>query len=117
MQKETIYKGATRPALLFGRVPLLPGVFLGIFDIVATMLVFIFSSLLLACVPSLIVFPVLAWLTVITKRDDQALRQMRMVAFLNLRNPNQKIWGVRSYSPIDYSEKARLLPLLGGNDY
>ncbi len=117
MQKETIYKGATRPALLFGRVPLLPGVFLGIFDIVATMLVFIFGSLLLACIPSLIVFPVLAWLTVITKRDDQALRQMRMVAFLNLRNPNRKVWGVRSYSPVDYSEKARLLPLLGGNDY
>jgi type IV secretion system protein VirB3 len=101
MQGETIYKGATRPAMKLG-VPLVPLVLL----VGTGMLLIMWGGTLvswwiaLGVVVALV--PALLWMRFITARDDQRFRQMFVALKLRLPNRNARFWKARSYSPTAY---------------
>jgi type IV secretion system protein VirB3 len=101
MHGETIYKGATRPAMKLG-IPLVPLVVL----LGSAMLIVMWGGTLLSwwvalgvglsCVPALL------WMRVVTAQDDQRFRQMFVAARLRLHDHNRRFWQARSYSPTLY---------------
>ena len=101
MQRETIYKGATRPAMKFG-VPLVP--------LVATfgtgMLLIVWAGLLISWWIALLVLlamgPALLWMRLVTAKDDQRHRQIFLCLKLRLRDRNHGFWCARSYAPTLY---------------
>lgn len=101
IQREPIYKGATRPAMTLG-VPLTPLVLL----FGASLLVMVWGGLLLSgwialCVP-LVTAPVWLWMRFVTAQDDQRFRQVFVALKLRLRDRNHRIWCARSYTPNVY---------------
>lgn len=101
MQRETIYKGATRPAMKFG-VPIVP--------LVATlgtaMLLIVWCGLLLswwvALAVLVAVIPMLVWMRMVTAKDDQRHRQVLLALKLRLHDHNRAFWRARSYAPTLY---------------
>lgn len=101
MLDEAIYKGATRPAMKFG-IPLVPlVVVLG-----SAMLVCFwagpFVSWWIAPAAALLVAPLLLWMRLVTRQDDQRLRQMVLARRLAWRDRNRSFWRSRSYAPYLY---------------
>jgi type IV secretion system protein VirB3 len=101
VQREAIYKGATRPAMKFG-VPLVPLV--ALFG--TGMLLVLWGGLLIswwiaAGVVGVIV-PALAWMRFVTAKDDQRFLQVFLVLKLRLHDRNRSFWHARSYSPTIY---------------
>jgi type IV secretion system protein VirB3 len=101
VKAETIYKGATRPAMKLG-VPLVPLVVLAC----AAMLLVLWGGLLVswwvAAGVVVAVAPVLAWMRLVTARDDQRLRQMFVALKLRANDHNRQLWQSRSYAPSIY---------------
>ena len=101
MQSEAIYKGATRPAMKLG-IPLVPLVVL----FGSGMLLIIWGGLLLnwwvALGVLLSVLPMLAWMRLVTAKDDQRFRQMFIAMKLRLHDRNRRFWHARSYAPTQY---------------
>lgn len=99
--REAIYKGATRPAIVLG-VPLLPAlVVAGAGSVVGAWGAFLVSGWMLAAA-ALVVLPLLAWMRLVTRRDDQRVRQHLTRLQLALRNTNRRTWRCRSYAPIGF---------------
>lgn len=98
---ESIFKGATRPAMKLG-IPLVPLVVL----FGTGMLLVMWGGTLLSgwvAVAVLLAFgPALAWMRWVTARDDQRFRQMVVAAKLRLHDRNRDLWQARSYSPTRY---------------
>ena len=98
---ETIYKGATRPAMKFG-IPLVPLVVL----FGSGMLLVMWGGALLSwwmTVGVVIAFvPALGWMRFVTKKDDQRFRQMFVAARLRMHDRNRGFWQARSYAPHPY---------------
>jgi type IV secretion system protein VirB3 len=101
MEREAIYKGATRPAMMMG-VPLVPLVVLfGTGALVAMWAGALFSWwLALAVVP--VIGPPLLWMRLVTAKDDQRFRQAFLAWKLRLRDRNRRFWHARSYAPTVY---------------
>lgn len=101
MQAETIYKGATRPAMKLG-IPLVPLVVL----FGTGLLLILWGGLLVswwfAVAVLATVVPALAWMRWVTHQDDQRFRQMWVAFKLWLPDRNREFWGARSYSPTLY---------------
>ena len=99
--QETIYKGATRPAMKFG-IPLVPLVVL----LGSGMLVTLWGGLLLTWWVAVAVLaatiPALAWMRFVTHQDDQRFRQIFVAAKLWLHDRNWHFWQARSYAPTLY---------------
>jgi type IV secretion system protein VirB3 len=107
---ERIFKGATRPALLLG-VPLVPAIILAFGGVILAANLWLagmfFKAAWLkwsALVPPLIVVPVLLWMRMATRKDDQRVRQLLIAARLSWWCGTRSLWKCRSYSPIDYRE-------------
>ena len=101
VQREAIYKGATRPAMKFG-VPLVPLV--ALFG--SGMLIVLWGGLLVswwiaAGVIGAIV-PALAWMRFVTAKDDQRFHQVFLGLKLRLFDRNRGFWKASSYSPTVY---------------
>jgi type IV secretion system protein VirB3 len=101
LAREAIYKGATRPAMKFG-IPLVPLVTL--FGL--AMLLILWGGMLVswwtaAAVLALCV-PALAWMRIVTARDEQRFRQMLISLKLRRRDRNHAFWQARSYAPTLY---------------
>jgi type IV secretion system protein VirB3 len=98
MHVETIYKGATRPAMKLG-IPLVPLVVL----FGAGMLLVMWGGILLSWWVALSVVaaivPALLWMRFVTAKDDQRFRQMFLALKLRLHDRNRRFWRARSYSP------------------
>ena len=98
MQAETIYKGATRPAMKLG-IPLVPLVVL----FGSGMLLMMWGGILVSWWITLGVLmsfvPALFWMRWVTSRDDQRFRQVFIVLKLRLHDRNRRFWSARSYSP------------------
>lgn len=96
--REPIYKGATRPAMRFG-IPLAPLVVL----IGSGALLMLWGGVLLSgwiAVGVLVCFvPALAWMNLVTRRDDQRFRQIFVGWKLRLHDRNRHLWRSRSYTP------------------
>ena len=97
--QEAIYKGATRPPLLFG-VPLVPAVLVAGIGILLVAYLLIFSrSLLLAAAASVPVAAVWVSMMLVTRKDDQRLMQALLRFRLRQQRPSLRIWGALSYAP------------------
>jgi type IV secretion system protein VirB3 len=98
MQAESIYKGATRPAMKFG-IPLVPLVVL--FGV--GMLLIMWGGALLSWWIALAVVaafvPALAWMRFVTAQDDQRFRQLFVAMKLRQHDRNRRLWNARSYTP------------------
>ena len=100
--REAIYKGATRPAIVLG-VPLLPALVLtGAGSVIGAWGALLVSGWALVA-SALVVLPVLAWMRMVTRSDDQRVRQHVKRLQLTLRNLNRRTWKCRSYSPIRFT--------------
>jgi type IV secretion system protein VirB3 len=101
MFAETIYKGATRPAMKLG-VPLVPLVVL----VGTGMLLIVWGGALLSwwIAPGVVMLlvPTLGWMRWVTARDDQRLHQMVIACKLRLNDRNHRLWRARSYAPTVY---------------
>lgn len=95
---ETIYKGATRPAMKLG-IPLVPLVVL----VGCALLLIVWGGTLLswwfALGVGLSCMPILLWMRWVTHQDDQRFRQMFIATKLRLQDRNRRLWRTRSYSP------------------
>ncbi|MBV8503284.1 MAG: VirB3 family type IV secretion system protein [Paucibacter sp.] len=101
MQSETIFKGATRPAMKFG-IPLVPLVVL----FGAGVLLIVWSGTLLSWwitlgIASSIV-PALLWMRIVTAKDDQRFLQIFIALKLHRHDRNHSLWRARSYAPTLY---------------
>ncbi len=99
-QQDVIYKGCTRPPLLWG-VPLLPlvmilmpGMLVGIVGLAY------FLPMSLAAL--LVSVSAWAWMRAVTKKDDQRLLQIFLRLRLRSRQKNSGFWGCAAYAPIVY---------------
>lgn len=101
MQRETVYKGATRPAMKLG-IPLAPLVLL----FGSGMLLIVWGGLLVSwwTAPGvlLVLCPALLWMRVVTAQDDQRCRQIVLALKLRLHDHNHRFWRSRSYAPTQY---------------
>jgi type IV secretion system protein VirB3 len=95
---ETIYKGATRPAMKLG-IPLVPLVILFGTGMLLIMWGGILLSWWVALAVLLAVLPALGWMRYVTSKDDQRFRQMFVAAKLRLHDRNRRFWNARSYAP------------------
>jgi type IV secretion system protein VirB3 len=99
--REAIYKGATRPAMKFG-IPLVPLVTL----LGAAMLLVVWGGFLIswwtAAAVVVICIPMLGWMRVVTRRDEQRFRQMLLALKLRRHDHNHAFWQARSYAPALY---------------
>lgn len=97
-QADPIFKGCTRPAMLWG-IPLMPCVGTFLFFILLTVW---FSWLFLIPLPA-----VLFGMRKVVRTDDQAFRlhglrlQFRLIHF----NRNGRFWKASAYSPIPFAKR------------
>ena len=98
MQAEAIYKGATRPAMKMG-IPLVPLVVLFGTGMLLILWVGALVTWWAAPVVLMAIGPALAWMRVVTRKDDQRFRQMFVAAKLRIHDRNRRFWRSRSYAP------------------
>jgi len=101
MQRELIYKGATRPAMKLG-IPLTPLVVMIGTGMVLIMWSGVLLSWWLALCVALAIVPALVWMRLTTAQDDQRLRQLLLDLKLRLHDRNHCFWHARSYAPTLY---------------
>jgi len=101
ISQEAIYKGATRPPTVFG-VPLVPFLLVAASGFLLAMYLMVYASGAWAGIVAGLVLPLYFWMRLVTKKDDQRLRQVLLSAKLALICPNRRFWMCRSYSPLVY---------------
>jgi type IV secretion system protein VirB3 len=101
MQAETIYKGATRPAMKLG-IPLVPLVVMFGTGMLAIIWCGILVSWWLSAAIAAAIAPTLFWMRFVTAKDDQRFNQMFVALKLRLYDRNHRLWRARSYSPTVY---------------
>ena len=100
LQQDVIYKGCTRPPLLWG-VPLMPLVMIlmpGMLVGIVGLAYFLPLSLLALLVST----SAWVWMRAVTKKDDQRLLQIFLRLRLRSRQKNTRHWGCAAYAPIVY---------------
>lgn len=102
--KDPVFKGCTRPAMLWG-VPLVAFLLVG-----GAMLIPAIWALLIhppiGVVMLFLIIPVFITMRVVTKRDDQRLHQWALRGRLALTQRNRRFWGVHAYAPIRFKRRA-----------
>jgi type IV secretion system protein VirB3 len=102
--KDPVFKGCTRPAMLWG-VPLVSALMVG-----GGMLIPAIWALL-ASPPVgvgilLLMIPVFVAMRVITRNDDQRLAQLALRLRMSLRQRNRRFWGAHAYVPVRLKRRA-----------
>jgi type IV secretion system protein VirB3 len=97
--REPIYKGATRPALLFG-VPLVPAVLVGGLGCLLVAYALAFSGNPFIALAVLVPVVVL-WIAmlVVTRKDDQRLMQHLLRIRMRQSSLSRSVWRAISYAP------------------
>jgi len=98
---EPIYKGATRPPTIFG-VPLIAFLVVAGIGFLAGMYLLVYASGAWAGLIAGLVLPLFLWMRLVTKKDDQRLRQVMLAAKLAVGCANRHFWTCRSYSALVY---------------
>ena len=99
IRKDPIFKGCTRPAMLFG-IPVVP--FAVVVGIVVLLAVWI--SLLLV----ILLVPIIFVMRMVTKSDDQQFRLSGLKLYCRLlpnTNKNHTFWKASAYSPICFKQR------------
>ena len=103
--RDPVFKGCTRPAMLFG-VPM-PWMVLsgGAMMIAAPYLLYFVHPL--GMVFELLLFaPLYLWMREATRRDDQRLHQLTLRAWMRLRQwRSRQFWSAVSYAPLTFKRR------------
>jgi len=100
LQQDAIYKGCTRPPLMWG-VPLMPLVMMLMPGLLVGMLglAYFLPASLVAMFVSVSAW---VWMRSVTKKDDQRLLQFFLRLRLRSRQKNTAYWGCAAYTPAAY---------------
>lgn len=103
MLKDPVFKGCTRPAMLWG-VPLVAFLLVG-----GAMLIPAIWALLvrppIGVALLFLMIPVFVSMRVVTKRDDQRLHQLALRWRLVLTQRNRGFWNAHAYAPIRFKRR------------
>ncbi|MBC8746037.1 type IV secretion system protein VirB3 [Paraburkholderia sp. WC7.3g] len=102
--KDPVFKGCTRPAMIFG-VPLVPFLMIGGGMLIPAIWALLASPLLGVGLLFLMI-PVFVAMRFITRRDDQRLAQYALRLRMVLRQGNRRSWGVHAYVPVRLKRRA-----------
>ncbi|MDP9902414.1 type IV secretion system protein VirB3 [Variovorax ginsengisoli] len=102
--RDRIFKGATRPAMMWG-VPIIPFILVaGAYILVAVWTLIFFGLVASLSVAVMAVFTVFV-LRFITSQDDQRLNQMLLYIKSRPFRRNKAFWGAHSMSPTVYKRR------------
>ncbi|KVK76026.1 conjugal transfer protein TraD [Burkholderia diffusa] len=96
--KDPVFKGCTRPAMLWG-VPLVSFLMIGGGMLIPAIWALLASPPLGVAI-LLLMIPVFVVMRVITRHDDQRLAQRAQRVRMALRQRNRRFWGVHAYVPV-----------------
>ncbi|ACD20811.1 type IV secretory pathway VirB3 family protein [Paraburkholderia phytofirmans PsJN] len=96
--RDPVFKGCTRPAMLWG-VPLVPFLMVGGGMLIPAIWALLASPPLGVGLLFLMI-PVFVAMRVITRRDDQRLAQYALRLRMVLRQGNRRFWGMHAYTPV-----------------
>lgn len=96
--KDPVFKGCTRPAMLWG-VPLVPFLVIGGGTLIPAIWALLASPPFGVAILFLMI-PAFVAMRVITRHDDQRLAQYALRVRMALRQGNRRFWGVHAYVPV-----------------
>ena len=102
--KDPIFKGCTRPAMLWG-VPLVAFLLVGGGMLIPAIWALLASPPLGVAILFLMI-PVFVAMRVITRHDDQRLAQYMLRLRMVLRQGNRRFWGGHAYVPVRLKRRA-----------
>lgn len=102
--KDPVFKGCTRPAMLWG-VPLVPFLVIGGGMLLPAIWALLVSPPFGVAILFLMI-PVFVAMRVITRHDDQRLAQYALRVRMALRQGNRRFWGVHAYVPVLLKRRA-----------
>ena len=102
---DPIFRGCTRPAMLFG-VPMLPFLLVtGVAILLAGWSFYLLSAYVTLFITAIYV-PIYFWMRAITKVDDQRLKQVLMRWHIRGKQiQNHQKWGAISFSPLKLKKR------------
>ena len=96
--RDPVFKGCTRPAMLWG-VPLVPFLMVGGGMLIPAIWALLASPPLGVGLVFLMI-PVFVAMRVVTRRDDQRLPQYALRLRMVIRQGNRRFWGSHAYGPV-----------------
>lgn len=102
--KDPVFKGCTRPAMLWG-VPLVPALITGGGMLIPAIWALLASPPLGAAILFSMI-PVFVAMRVITRHDDQRLAEYALRIRMRLRQGNYRFWGAHAYAPVRLKRRA-----------
>jgi len=102
--KDPVFKGCTRPAMLWG-VPLVPFLAIGGGMLIPAIWALLVTPPLGVAILFLMI-PVFVAMRVMTRHDDQRLAQYALRVRMKLRQGNRRFWGVHTYVPVLLKRRA-----------
>ncbi|MBN3846111.1 conjugal transfer protein TraD [Paraburkholderia sp. Ac-20342] len=102
--KDPVFKGATRPAMIWG-VPLVAFLMVGGGMLIPAIWALLASPPLGVTILFLTI-PVFVVMRVITRHDDQRLAQYLLRLRMVLRQGNRRFWGGHAYVPVRLKRRA-----------
>ncbi|ABO58716.1 VirB3 family type IV secretion system protein [Burkholderia vietnamiensis] len=102
--KDPVFKGCTRPAMLWG-VPLVPLLMIGGSMLIPAIWALLASPALGVGI-LLLMIPVFVAMRMTTRHDDQRLAQHARRARMALRQGNRRFWGAHAYVPVRLKRRA-----------
>jgi type IV secretion system protein VirB3 len=102
--KDPVFKGATRPAMIWG-VPLVAFLMIGGGMLIPAIWALLASPPLGVAILFLMI-PVFVVMRVITRHDDQCLAQYLLRLRMVLRQGNRRFWGGHAYVPVRLKRRA-----------
>jgi len=102
--KDPVFKGATRPAMIWG-VPLVAFLMIGGGMLIPAIWALLASPPFGVAILFLMI-PVFVVMRVITRHDDQRLAQYLLRLRMVLRQGNRRFWGGHAYVPVRLKRRA-----------
>ncbi|MDE1007408.1 MAG: VirB3 family type IV secretion system protein [Paraburkholderia fungorum] len=102
--KDAVFKGCTRPAMIWG-VPLVAFLMVGGGMLIPAIWTLLASPPLGVAILFLMI-PVFVVMRVITRHDDQRLAQYLLRLRMVLRQGNRRFWGGHAYVPVRLKRRA-----------
>ncbi|CAB3780353.1 type IV secretion system protein VirB3 [Paraburkholderia caffeinilytica] len=102
--KDPVFKGCTRPAMLWG-VPLVPFLMVDGGMLIPAIWALLASPSLGVAILFLMI-PVFVVMRVITRHDDQRFAQYALRLRMMLRQGNRRFWGAHAYVPVRLKRRA-----------
>ncbi|MFM0208080.1 VirB3 family type IV secretion system protein [Paraburkholderia sediminicola] len=96
--RDPVFKGCTRPAMLWG-VPLVPFLMVG-GSILIPAIWALLASPPVGVGIVLLLIPIFVTMRSVTRHDDQRLAQFALGIRMVLRQRNRRFWGAHAYMPL-----------------